>query len=59
MVEHLVLTADDPDAANTAEAPNRVVPRRTTGAEVADGLLRAQLPALSWNVIRLAPQSDE
>jgi alpha-N-arabinofuranosidase len=55
VVEHVVLAEDDADAANTAEAPNRVVPRRTTGAEVTDGVLRAQLPALSWNVIRLAP----
>jgi alpha-L-arabinofuranosidase len=58
VVEHLVLADDDHDAANTEAAPDRVVPRRVTGTRVApDGTLEAELPPVSWNVIRLAPNA--
>ncbi|MET7929580.1 alpha-N-arabinofuranosidase [Streptomyces sp. NPDC005349] len=52
--EHLVLTDDDHDAANTEAEPNRVIPRPATGSHVtADGVLEAELAPVSWNVIRL------
>ena len=56
VVEHLAVADADPDAVNSEAAPERVVPRRLDGARVdADGALEAELPPLSWNVIRLAP----
>jgi alpha-N-arabinofuranosidase len=51
--EHLVVADPDVGAANTEAAPDRVVPRAGGGATVEDGLLRADLPPLSWNVVRL------
>jgi alpha-N-arabinofuranosidase len=53
VAEHLVLADDDPRAANTAEQPDRVVPRSVAGARVENGVLHADLPARSWNVVRL------
>jgi alpha-N-arabinofuranosidase len=40
-------------ATNTAEHPDRVVPRPAEQVEVTDGVLRAVLPAVSWTAIRL------
>ncbi|WP_255951468.1 arabinosylfuranosidase ArfA [Streptomyces odontomachi] len=54
VAEHSVLADADPDAVNTADAPDRVTPRPVTGTTLVDGTLRAELPPLSWNVIRLA-----
>ncbi len=54
VAEHLVLADDDPEAANTAAEPDRVLPRSAEGARVEAGELRADLPARSWNVLRLA-----
>jgi alpha-L-arabinofuranosidase len=53
VAEHLVLADDDPEAVNTAAEPDRVVPRAVAGARVEGGELRADLPARSWNVLRL------
>ncbi len=53
VAEHLALADEDPAAANTAEHPDRVVPRTLTGATVDGETLRATLPPRSWNVIRL------
>jgi alpha-N-arabinofuranosidase len=55
LTEHLVLCDDDLTARNTAEQPNRVVPRTRSGARVQGGRLRAELPPRSWNVLRLGP----
>jgi alpha-N-arabinofuranosidase len=52
LVEHLILDGD-PEAVNTAEEPDRVVPRRSDGARVEAGELRVELPPRSWNVLRL------
>lgn len=52
VAEHLVLDDDDPEAANTAAEPDRVIPRAAEGARVEAGELRADLPARSWNVPR-------
>ena len=51
---HTCVGGDDPDAANTRDAPDRIVPR-LLGAElpVRDGLLQVRLPPLSWNMLRL------
>jgi alpha-N-arabinofuranosidase len=51
--EHLVLADPDLDAANTEAEPDRVVPRAGGSATVERGVLRAELPPLSWNVVRL------
>ncbi len=53
MVEHIVLEDSDPDASNTHENPNRVVPHKGTEEELQDGILTAMLKPLSWHVIRL------
>jgi alpha-N-arabinofuranosidase len=52
LVEHLVVHDDDHDAANTEDAPERVVPR-PGDARVEAGRLRLALPAVSWHCIRL------
>ncbi|GAP05240.1 alpha-L-arabinofuranosidase [Anaerolinea thermolimosa] len=52
--EHLVMVHPDLKAVNTLENPNNVVPTRREGAHIAGGKLSAELPAASWNVIRLA-----
>ncbi|SEP90719.1 alpha-N-arabinofuranosidase [Streptomyces radiopugnans] len=54
VVEHLVLADDDPGAVNTAERPDRVRPRPVDGTEACDGALTAQLPPVSWSMMRLA-----
>jgi len=53
VVEHIVLDHEDGKAANTAEQPDRVVPRRQSGTNCENGKLTSLLPRLSWNVIRL------
>lgn len=53
LIEHLVMESDDLEAANTADQPDRVKPRRSEGSVAADGTsFSAQLPKASWNVIR-------
>jgi alpha-N-arabinofuranosidase len=52
VVEHLILEHPNPQAVNTAERPNEVVPHADGNAAVRDGALTALLPKLSWNVIR-------
>ncbi|WP_329269263.1 alpha-N-arabinofuranosidase [Streptomyces pseudovenezuelae] len=54
VVEHSVLTDPDPDARNTLDQPERVRPDAAVGTVLDGGVLRATLPALSWNMIRLA-----
>ncbi|HYU85902.1 MAG TPA: alpha-L-arabinofuranosidase C-terminal domain-containing protein, partial [Kribbellaceae bacterium] len=44
---------DDPSAVNTAEQPDRVVPRQLK-AGVEAGVLRATVPPESFSVLRLA-----
>jgi alpha-L-arabinofuranosidase len=51
--EHIVLADDDLDACNTAEDPDRIAPSAGSGAAVEGNSLRAELPARSWNVLRL------
>ena len=54
VAEATVLADDDIRAANTAEQPDRVTPRTATDVRLDDGALRAVLPPVSWNVLRLA-----
>ena len=51
--EHLVLAHADPKAANTKENPANVTPRSIATTSIDKGMLKAVLPRLSWNVIRL------
>jgi alpha-N-arabinofuranosidase len=54
VVEHTVLADADIRACNTAEDPDRVVPRPGRGAVVDGGELSADLPPFSWSVVRLS-----
>ena len=54
VVEHIVMECDDLKAINSAADPNRVAPHSKGSAKIDGGRLIAQLPKLSWNVIRLA-----
>jgi alpha-N-arabinofuranosidase len=58
VVEHIVLEHEDPKARNTAGSPNQVVPHNRGNAKMIDGRLAAELPKLSWNVIRLAKRAN-
>ena len=53
LVTASVLADDDVRAVNTQAEPDRVVPRRHAGVEVAGGRLRLSMPAVSWNVVVL------
>jgi alpha-N-arabinofuranosidase len=52
-VTHSALHDADRFAVNTAAQPHRVEPRQVAGATVEGGQLSVELPALSWNTIRL------
>lgn len=54
LIEHVVLAHGTPEAINSADAPDRVVPKAVGDANLDIGKLTASLPRLSWNVIRLA-----
>ncbi|MFC4811128.1 alpha-N-arabinofuranosidase [Paenibacillus sp. GCM10023250] len=53
VLEHLVLESGDLKAANTQDAPDRVVPHARGSAEADGSAVRARLGQASWNVIRL------
>jgi alpha-N-arabinofuranosidase len=59
VVEHLTLTHPDTKARNTLADPNQVLPRSNGDAKIEAGRLRANLPKLSWNVIRLARSKNQ
>jgi alpha-N-arabinofuranosidase len=54
-VQHTTLAGPDPQAANNREHPNRVEPRLLEGTHLDGQRLRATLPPLSWNLLRLVP----
>jgi alpha-L-arabinofuranosidase len=56
IAEHSVLADDDRDARNTAEQPDRVVPRPGRDARLEERRLTVTLPPVSWNVLRLTPE---
>ncbi len=53
-IQHACVADPDPTAGNSAEQPDRVVPKSIALADPVDGRLAARLPALSWSLIRLA-----
>ncbi|MFI6513002.1 alpha-L-arabinofuranosidase, partial [Streptosporangium sp. NPDC050855] len=58
-VEHIELADDDPSAVNTAEAPDRVVPRPGAGARLEGRSAFLDLSPVSWNIVRFAPSSPQ
>lgn len=54
LVEAIQLHDDDPYAVNTADQPDRVIPREIANATCDGNRLEAWLPPLSWNVFRFA-----
>jgi alpha-L-arabinofuranosidase len=52
LLEHLALADPDEDARNTAEHPHRVTPAPVEGTRIAGGAVHAELPPMSWNMIR-------
>jgi alpha-N-arabinofuranosidase len=53
VARHTYLGDDDPSAANTRDAPDRIEPRSGADVPVDGGLARMILPPLSWNMIRI------
>lgn len=53
LTEALVITDEDPSATNTADHPDRVVPAPLAGTTLSDGVLHANLPPISWAMLRL------
>ena len=56
-MEALVLHEDDPYAVNTAEEPDRVLPRPLEEVHLEGRSLTAELPPISWAIIRLRRRS--
>jgi alpha-N-arabinofuranosidase len=52
-IEHIVLENEDLKAVNSQDKPDQVVPHNNRTAQLDNGLLTAELPKVSWNVIRL------
>lgn len=53
-LEHIVMTSQDTKAVNSIQNPEKIIPHKNRNTLVEDGILKANLPQLSWNVIRLA-----
>lgn len=53
VAESWLIGGGDPSVTNDREHPDRVVPTALASVEVADGVLRAELPPVSWCAIRL------
>jgi alpha-N-arabinofuranosidase len=53
VVEHIVYESKDKKAGNTQEKPLNVIPHNHGNAVARENLVLAELPQLSWNVIRL------
>ena len=51
-IGHSCLNSTDPDARNTFEHPDMIIPREIASTRMEDGICSAVLPALSWNVFR-------
>ena len=54
VIAHTTLAGPDPTLTNTKEQPDRVQPQPLDGARLEGTKLRARLPPMSWNVVRLA-----
>ena len=55
--EHILLHHDDVKAVNTENDPDSVSPVAGPGGVIDGGKAEVRVPALSWNVIRFAPES--
>ena len=53
IIEHLMITDDDPHAHNTEETPDRVIPI-AGNVTITDGRPTALLPPISWHCLRLS-----
>jgi alpha-N-arabinofuranosidase len=58
LVDASVLAHDDPSTTNTAERPDAVAPQRLTDVRVGAGSIEAQLPPISWSVLRLTTRTE-
>ena len=58
-VHHVAVADGDAGARNSAEAPDRVMPRAVDGAVTAGNRLSAVLPPISFNVLRLVPDPGD
>ncbi|WP_219413437.1 arabinosylfuranosidase ArfA [Pseudonocardia nigra] len=56
VLEAVTLADADRTARNTADRPDRVVPRPNASADLVDGHLRMELPPVSWSMLRLGPR---
>ena len=54
LLEHKVLFSEDPEAVNTYETPDRILPRAAEGTSFENGELTAVLRKQSWNVLRFS-----
>ncbi len=52
--EHIVLGGENPEWANTLEAPDRIRPRSQGKCQMRGNEISISLPPLSWNVIRFS-----
>lgn len=50
---HVAVFDEDPDAKNSEQEPDRVVPREMKPPALDGGRLVVELPALSWNMVQL------
>ncbi|MDB5079986.1 MAG: alpha-L-arabinofuranosidase domain protein [Chloroflexi bacterium] len=53
VIEHIIMENPDPMARNTMDNSSNVLPHSGGDAELSNGRLTANLPLLSWNVIRM------
>jgi len=58
LIEHIVLQNNDVKITNSKDHPLRVIPQFKNDAVVEEGYLKALLPKLSWNVIRLSTKQN-
>ena len=53
LIDHTEMFSDDPDAVNTWEQPDRVLPQINTNTTMTDGIISVKARKLSWNMFRL------
>ncbi|NUS15337.1 MAG: alpha-N-arabinofuranosidase [Streptomyces sp.] len=58
VVEHVVFGGENLLATNSKDAPRNVEPRSSTRHTLEPGGLAAELPPVSWTMIRTAPRGD-
>ncbi len=57
IAEHILLHHDDVKAVNTETDPDNVTPTAGPGGTIDEGKALIRIPALSWNVIRIANET--